>query len=44
MFQRELQKAVDMPPTSLWRRVKKPEELGYVKVEKRAWRNYVRLL
>ncbi len=44
MFQGELQKAVGMPPTSLWRRVKKLEELGYVKVEKRAGRNYVRLL
>jgi uncharacterized membrane protein len=30
--------------TSLWRRIRKLEELGYVKVEKRAWRNYVRLL
>jgi uncharacterized membrane protein len=44
MFQGELQKAVGMPPTSLWRRVKKLEELGYVKVEKRTGRNYVRLL
>jgi uncharacterized membrane protein len=32
-----------MPPTTLWRRVKRLERLGYVVVEKKAGRNYVRL-
>jgi uncharacterized membrane protein len=44
MFQGELQKAVNLPPTTLWRRVKKLAELGYVKIEKKAGRNYVELL
>jgi uncharacterized membrane protein len=42
-LQSELQKAVGMPPTTLWRRVKRLERLGYVVVEKKAGRNYVRL-
>lgn len=42
-FQSDLQKAVGMPSTTLWRRVKRLEKLGYVIVEKRAGRNYVRL-
>jgi len=42
-FQSELQKAVGMPSTTMWRRVKRLEKLGYVVVEKRAGRNYVRL-
>ena len=41
-FQSELQKAVGMPPTTLWRRVKRLEKLGYVVVEKKAGRNYIR--
>lgn len=42
-FQSELQKAVGMPSTTMWRRVKRLEKLGYVVVEKKAGRNYVRL-
>ena len=42
-FQSELQKAVGMPSTTMWRRVKRLEKLGYVVVEKRAGRNYVKL-
>lgn len=42
-FQSELHKALGMPATSLWRRVKKLERLGRVVVEKRAGRNYVKL-
>jgi len=42
-FQSELQKAVGMPSTTMWRRVKRLEKLGYVFVEKRAGRNYVKL-
>lgn len=42
-FQSELQRAVSMPSTTLWRRVKRLEKLGYVSVEKRAGRNYVKL-
>jgi len=42
-LQSELQKAVGMPLTTLWRRVKRLERLGYVVVEKKAGRNYVRL-
>jgi uncharacterized membrane protein len=44
MFQGELQRAVNLPATTLWRRVKRLEELGYLKVEKRAGRNYVKLV
>ncbi|MEM1929860.1 MAG: winged helix-turn-helix transcriptional regulator [Thermofilaceae archaeon] len=42
-FQSELQKVLSMPSTTLWRRVKRLEQLGYVKVEKRAGRNYIKL-
>jgi len=42
-FQSELQKVLSMPPTTLWRRVKRLEQLGYVKVEKRAGRNYIKI-
>jgi len=42
-FQSELQRELGMPATSLWRRVRRLERLGYVVIEKRAGRNYVRL-
>jgi uncharacterized membrane protein len=35
---------VNMPTTTLWRRVRRLQELGYVRVEKVGGRNYVRLL
>lgn len=43
VFQSELQKMLSMPPTTLWRRVKRLEQLGYVRVEKRAGRNYIKI-
>jgi uncharacterized membrane protein len=44
MFQSEIGQYVKMPTTTLWRRIKKLQELGYVKVEKVGGKNYVRLL
>lgn len=40
-FQSDLQKRVGLPTTTLWRRIKKLERLGYLRVEKRYGRNYV---
>jgi len=44
MFQSEISQYVKMPTTTLWRRIKKLQELGYVKIEKVGGKNYVRLL
>jgi len=43
-FQSELQRELEMPTTSLWRRVRRLEEKGLVIVEKRGGRNYVKLV
>jgi len=42
-FQSDIRRLVDMPTTTLWRHIKKLERLGYVTVEKRYGRNYVKL-
>lgn len=42
-FQSELQKVVNLPTTTLWRRLKRLEDMGLIIVEKRAGRNYIRL-
>jgi len=42
-FQSELQRALDMPTTSLWRRLRRLREKGLVVIEKRSGRNYVKL-
>ena len=42
-FQSELQRALDMPTTSLWRRLRRLREKGLVVIEKRGGRNYVKL-
>jgi len=39
MFQSEIGQYVKMPTTTLWRRIKKLQELGYVKVEKVGGKN-----
>jgi uncharacterized membrane protein len=44
MFQSDIGLYVKMPTTTLWRRVRRLQELGYVRVEKVGGRNYVRLL
>jgi len=44
MFQSDMGLYVNMPTTTLWRRVRRLQELGYVRVEKVGGRNYVRLL
>jgi uncharacterized membrane protein len=44
MFQSDISLYVKMPTTTLWRRVRRLQELGYVRVEKVGGRNYVRLL
>lgn len=40
-FQSDIQKLVNLPTTTLWRRIKKLEKLGYLRVEKRYGRNYI---
>ncbi len=42
-FQRELQRVVNLPTTTLWRRLKRLEDVGLIVIEKRAGRNYIRL-
>ncbi len=42
-FQSDIKKLVDLPTTTLWRRIRRLERMGYVEVEKRYGRNYVRL-
>jgi len=42
-FQSELQRVLNMPTTSLWRRLRRLREKGLVVIEKRGGRNYVKL-
>lgn len=42
-FQSELQRVLNIPATSLWRRLRRLSEKGYVVIEKRSGRNYVKL-
>lgn len=42
-FQSELQKVVNLPTTTLWRRLRRLEDIGLIVIEKRAGRNYIRL-
>lgn len=43
-FQSELQKVVNLPTTTLWRRLRRLEDIGLIVIEKRAGRNYIRLV
>ncbi len=43
-FQSDIKKIVNLPTTTLWRRIRKLERLGYVKIEKRYGRNYVKMV
>uniref|UniRef100_A0A7C3SM63 Winged helix-turn-helix transcriptional regulator n=1 Tax=Thermofilum pendens TaxID=2269 RepID=A0A7C3SM63_THEPE len=43
MFQSELGAKLNLPTTTLWRRLRRLQELGYVVIERRSGRNYVRL-
>jgi len=43
MFQSELGARLNLPTTTLWRRLRKLQRLGYVVVERRSGRNYIRL-
>ncbi|MHB9301672.1 helix-turn-helix transcriptional regulator [Thermofilum pendens] len=43
-FQSDIGLYVSLPPTTLWRRIRRLEKLGYVKIEKKAGRNFVRLV
>ncbi|RLE62877.1 MAG: hypothetical protein DRJ38_08855 [Thermoprotei archaeon] len=43
-FQSEVAKIVDQPTTTLWRNIKRLEEKGYIKVEKKFGRNFLTLL
>ncbi|MEM4666349.1 MAG: winged helix-turn-helix transcriptional regulator [Thermofilum sp.] len=43
MFQSELAARLSIPTTTLWRRLRKLQELGYIVIERRGGRNYVRL-
>ncbi len=43
-FQSDIKKIVNLPTTTLWRRIRKLERLGYVKIEKRYGRNYVKIV
>ena len=40
-FQSDVAKIVDLPSTTLWRNIRKLEEKGYLKIEKRYGRNYL---
>ena len=40
-FQSDIQRIVGLPSTTLWRRIRKLEKLGYVTIEKRYGRNYI---
>lgn len=44
MFQSELVSALGLPTTTVWRHVRKLASLGVVAVERRAGRNYIRLV
>jgi uncharacterized membrane protein len=43
MFQSELGAKLNLPTTTLWRRLRRLQELGYVVIERRSGKNYVRL-
>ena len=43
-FQSEIAKMVDQPTTTLWRNIRRLEEKGYIRVEKKFGRNYLTLL
>ena len=43
MFQSELGAKLNLPATTLWRRLRRLQELGYIIVERRSGKNYVRL-
>lgn len=43
MFQSELAAKLNIPTTTLWRRLRRLQELGYIVVERRGGRNYVKL-
>lgn len=43
MFQSELAAKLNLPTTTLWRRLRRLQELGYVVVERRGGRNYIKL-
>ncbi len=43
-FQSEIARIVDQPATTLWRNIRRLEEKGYIRVEKKFGRNYLTLL